>query len=252
MHDYGQKTFFGKTGRFDGTDIIDMILEKRETAAFIVQKIYRYFVNNEVNEKHLHELASSFYASDYDIGKLMRQIFLSDWFYEAKNRGSKIKSPVDLVAGMMKTLHIEFENELALVFLQRSLGQSLFNPPNVAGWPGNRSWVDNSSLMIRLNLPAYLFNSKEVNFKLKEEFEAKRQNKITRRLTARVDLNPILTQIQGKDMEEQVEYLSTYLLPHSGQVPMQLFKHITRGKSAEDTTKLILLGLMSMPEYQMC
>ncbi|MBX2875298.1 MAG: DUF1800 domain-containing protein [Saprospiraceae bacterium] len=252
VHDYGQKTFFGKSGRFDGTDIIDMILERKETAQFIVRKIYRYFVNERINEDHIKQLSEHFYTSDYDIGKLMRKIFLSDWFYEVENRGSKIKSPVDLMAGMMKNLHIEFENELALVFLQRSLGQSLFNPPNVAGWPGNKSWVDNSTLMIRLNLPAYLFNSKEVNFKLKEEFEAKRQNKMTRRLTAKVDLNPIFTQVQGKDVEEQVAYLSAYLLPNSGQPPLPLLKHITRGKSAADTTKLILLGLMSLPEYQMC
>ncbi len=251
-HDYGQKTFFGKTGRFDGTDIIDMILEKRETAQFIVRKIYRYFVNEQLHEDHVQHLANVFYASDYNIEKLMREIFLSDWFYRAENYGSKIKSPVDLIAGMMKSLQIEFENELALVFLQRSLGQSLFNPPNVAGWPGNRSWVDNSTLMIRLNLPAYLFNSKEVNFKLKEEFEAKRQNKITRRLTAKVDLNPIMTQVRGKDVGAQVDYLSAYLLPNGSKVPMQLFKHITLGKSTEDTTKLVLLGLLSLPEYQMC
>ena len=252
VHDYGQKTFFGQSGRFDGTDIIDMILEKKETAQFIVRKIYRYFVNEDINERHVQELANSFYASDYDIAKLMRTIFLSDWFYESKNRGSKIKSPVDLVAGMMKNLHLEFENELALVFLQRSLGQSLFNPPNVAGWPGSKTWVDNSTLMIRLNLPAYLLNSKEVNFKLKEEFEAKRQNKITRRLSANLDLAPIIAKVQGKDIEEKVNYLSAYLLPSSGQVPIQLFKHITQGKNEEETTKLVLLGLMSLPEYQMC
>ena len=106
--------------------------------------------------------------------------------------------------------------------------------------------------MIRLNLPAFLLNSKEVNFKLKEEFEAKRQNKITRRLNANLDLTPIIAQVQGKDIEAQVKYLSDYLLPNSGKIPMPLFKRITRGKSAEDTTKLVLLGIMSLPEYQMC
>lgn len=252
IHDYGAKTFFGKTGRFDGTDIIDIILSKEETAQFIVRKIYRYFVNEQVNESHVRELAKSFYSSGYDIEKLMRSIFLSDWFYDKINRGSKIKSPVDLVAGMMKNLHIEFQNELALAFLQRSLGQSLFNPPNVAGWPGNKNWVDNSTLMIRLNLPAYLFNSKEVNFKLKEEFEAKRQNKITRRLTAAVDLSPIFKQMKGRSLKEQVDYLSDYLLPIKPQAPLQMFERITQGQSQEQATKLLLLGILSLPEYQMC
>jgi len=252
IHDYGRKTFFGKTGRFDGTDIIDIILSKEETARFIVRKIYRYFVNEQINERHVHDLAKSFYASDYNIEKLMRKIFLSDWFYDKINRGSKIKSPVDLLAGMLKNLHIEFQNELALAFLQRSLGQSLFNPPNVAGWPGNKSWVDNSTLMIRLNLPAYLLSSKEVNFKLKEEFEARKQNKITKRLSAAVDLSPIFKQMKGKSLKEQVDYLSNYLLPAKPQAPLQLFERITRGQSPEQATKLLLLGIMSLPEYQMC
>lgn len=252
VHDYGRKTFMGKTGRFDGTDIIDMILEKRETAEFIVRKIYRYFVNEQVNEAHIKPLADSFYASDYNIEQLMRKIFSSDWFYSPENRGSKIKSPVDLVAGMMKNLDIEFENDLALVFLQRSLGQSLFNPPNVAGWPGSKNWVDNSTLMIRLNLPAFLFNSKEVNFKLREEFEARTPNRITKRLTATVNLSPILKQVKEKPLSEQIDFLSTYLLPTLPHGTLALFEHIIRGKSPEETTKLILFGLMSLPEYQMC
>ena len=252
IHDYGRKNFLGKTGRFDGTDIIDIILEKEETAQFIVRKIYRYFVNEQVNEARVNQLARSFYQSDYDIEQLMRTIFLSDWFYAPENQGSKIKSPVDLIAGMMKNLDISFENELAIAFLQKSLGQSLFNPPNVAGWPGNRAWVDNSTLMIRLNLPAYLFNSKEVNFKLREEFEARRPNQVTRRLMAEVSLSSIFKQVKNKNLAEQVEYLSAYLLPTKPNVSPSLFAHITRGKSADEATRLVLLGLMSLPEYQMC
>ncbi len=82
-HDFGQKTFMGKTGNFDGTDIIDIILERKETAIFIVSKLYRYFVSEQVNPEHIEKLASLFYDSDYDIKKLMYAIFSSDWFYDA-------------------------------------------------------------------------------------------------------------------------------------------------------------------------
>lgn len=252
VHDYGRKTFFGKSGRFDGTDIIDMILDKRATADFIVTKIYRYFVNENVDVGIIADLSRQFYDSSYDIGALMRVIFTSDWFYTKQNKGTKIKSPVELMAGMLKSLHIDFENELALAFLQKSLGQSLFNPPNVAGWPGNKNWVDNSTLLMRLNLPAYLFNSKEVNFKLKEEFEARQKNKVTRRLMAKVDLSQIYTLVKGKGLQEQLDLLSQYLFAQQPSLSIPLFERITRGKTEEEAIKLQLVGLLSLPEYQMC
>lgn len=252
VHDYGRKTFFGKSGRFDGTDIIDMILEKRETAHFIVKKIYRYFVNEQVDEEIVLDLSRQFYDSSYNIGALMRVIFTSDWFYAKKNKGSKIKSPVELMAGMLKSLHIDFENELALAFLQKSLGQSLFNPPNVAGWPGNKNWVDNSTLLLRLNLPAYLFNSREVNFKLKEEFEARQRNKATRRLMAKVDISQIYSLVKGKALQEQLAMLSQYLFAQQPNISLPLFQRITRGKTEEEAIQLQVVGLLSLPEYQMC
>ncbi|MBK7475185.1 MAG: DUF1800 domain-containing protein [Haliscomenobacter sp.] len=153
QHDYNRKTFFGKTGNYDGTDIIDLILERKETALFIVGKIYRHFVHEKGPEERIKALAREFYASGYDIGRLMQAIFESDWFYAPENIGTKIKSPVELLAGMIRSLGLQFEDGLGAVFVQRALGQILFHPPNVAGWPGGRSWIDNSTLMTRLNLP---------------------------------------------------------------------------------------------------
>ena len=80
-HDYGRKTFMGKTGNFGGEDIIDILLERQETAQFITRKFYRYFVNEKVEERRVQALAAKFYRSNYDIAALMREIFASDWFY---------------------------------------------------------------------------------------------------------------------------------------------------------------------------
>jgi len=87
-HDYGSKTFMDSTGRFGGEDIIDIILARKETAIFIVKKIYKYFVNEQINEKRINNLANYFYKNDYNIAKLMQKIFTSSWFYEqAAKRG---------------------------------------------------------------------------------------------------------------------------------------------------------------------
>ena len=96
QHDNDLKTIFGKTGNFNGEDVIKMILERKETAQFLTTKIYKYFVNETIsgNEKRLAELSKLFYKSDYDIANLLENIFTTDWFYDQENIGSHIKSPV--------------------------------------------------------------------------------------------------------------------------------------------------------------
>ncbi len=114
-------------------------------------------------------LADRFYKSDYDIGKLMEDIFTSDWFYDEKNIGCKIKSPVELLVGIQRMLPMKLENEEALLLLQRLLGQILFYPPNVAGWPGGKTWIDSSTLMMRMRIPQLINDRDEFNIKPKAD-----------------------------------------------------------------------------------
>ncbi len=88
QHDFGEKTFMGKTGNFNGGDIVDIILEKKEVADFISKKIYKYFVNDNVDKNNVAEISDVFYSSNYDIKKTMHFIFSSKWFYDNKNIGS--------------------------------------------------------------------------------------------------------------------------------------------------------------------
>ncbi len=168
-HDTGVKTFLGKTGNFDGDDIIDIILEQKATAYFITQKIYKYFVNENMDNEKIAPLAERFYQNNYDIKKLMSDIFTSDWFYEEKNIGNRIKSPVELIVGIRRLIPMELNRpELQLLF-EKILGQVLFYPPNVAGWPGGKNWIDSSALMFRMRLPQLLTNSGKLLLKPKED-----------------------------------------------------------------------------------
>ncbi len=136
QHDEGPKTFLGKAGNLSGDDILDILLNKKQTAVFITRKIYRFFVNDAVDEKRIHALADRFFQSGYHIQKLLTDIFTSDWFYDEKNIGVHIKSPVEWIVGIRRQLPQEIEHPEAQILIQRLLGQVLFNPPNVAGWPG--------------------------------------------------------------------------------------------------------------------
>ncbi|HEY0732994.1 MAG TPA: DUF1800 domain-containing protein, partial [Chitinophagaceae bacterium] len=163
QHDFGTKTVLGRTGNFDGEEVLDILLEEKQTAKYLSQKIYKFFVNENLDKEKADWLADRFYKNGYDIAKLLEDIFTSDWFYDEKNIGSKIKSPVELLVGIQRMLPMKLENEEALMVLQRVLGQLLFYPPNVAGWPGGKSWIDSSSLMMRLRIPKLINDVDEMN-----------------------------------------------------------------------------------------
>jgi uncharacterized protein (DUF1800 family) len=159
QHDEGTKTFFGKTGNFSGEDILNILLEQRQTSVFITRKIYRFFVNENVDEEKVNRLAQRFYETGYDIQDLMVGIFTSSWFYDAGNVGSQIKSPVLWMVGLRRQLPMELQNPRVQLVVERLLGQVLFAPPNVAGWPGGKHWIDSSSLMMRMQLPGIINQS---------------------------------------------------------------------------------------------
>lgn len=104
QHDGAAKTYMGKTGNFDGDDILDILLEQPATAIFIIRKIYTFFVNEEVDAEKVEWLAKRFYQSGYAIQNLLQDIFTIDWFFDPKNMGSRIKSPVELWVGMRRQL----------------------------------------------------------------------------------------------------------------------------------------------------
>jgi len=252
QHDFGQKNFMDKQGNFNGEDIVNILLEQKETAHFIATKVYKYFVNEQVNEQHVKAMADYFYNSDYDIEKLMRYIFTSDWFYDEKNMGTKIKSPIDLLAGLIQTLQVQFENKRQLLQIQRALGQVLFNPPNVAGWAGGRNWIDNSTLMLRLNLATALLTSKEVAFRGKDEFEASTKSKAVKKVTARVNLQPLRKSVQNIPKSEWPQTLVNILLQTDVAFDESLIKDYAIIGKEENYFALLVMRIMSTPEYQMC
>ncbi len=168
-HDIENKIFFNSIGKYDGDDIIDIILEDKQCARFISEKIYRYFVNPIPNKEHVNTMTNMFYK-DYNIENLMRFVFMSDWFYDEENIGSKIKSPIEYLVGMANTVPIKFERERDLLKIQRLLGQTLLDPPNVAGWKGDKAWIDANTIMARLKLPSILLNNAMISLKEQGDF----------------------------------------------------------------------------------
>ena len=153
LHDFGVKTFLGQTGLFDGTDVIDIILAQEPTAEFIAGKLYRYFVREELSHQTAASLGSTFRDAQYELEPLLTRIFLSRDFYSPRSYATQIKSPVHLVVSTYRKLGLtEMPTIPDFNRLTARLGQRLFNPPNVAGWAGGRSWITPGSLLQRGNL----------------------------------------------------------------------------------------------------
>lgn len=159
-HDFGEKTFLGETGNFGGFEIIEIILKQKQCARFIVNKIYKFFVNDKVNETIAGELADYFYSTDYDIELLMKKIFTSDFFYNIENIGAKLKTPYELMGGVMKFYNLKFDDYRSFSAFNKFFGHDIFHPPTVAGWNFERGSMDSSSLLIRLDTSRRIFESR--------------------------------------------------------------------------------------------
>ena len=254
QHDDGEKTFQSKTGNLKGEDILNIILQNPKTSTFICTKIYRYFVNEIVDYQIIEQMTKLFRSTDYDIKALMEYIFKSDWFYKQENIGTRIKSPVELLVGLQRNFGIQFERKQPVLFIQKSLGQILFYPPNVAGWSGGKNWIDSSTLMTRMKLPELIFKDSEITFNPKDEGDVNTENlsKKIKQMQANIDWSAFQNNFPTQDPQELLNKLDAYLLsrPLSAQQ-----KSIILGKS-EGKTSLSLLqniaqSIASLPEYQL-
>jgi uncharacterized protein (DUF1800 family) len=261
QHDTDSKTILGKTGNFDGDDVLDILLEQKQTAKFITKKIYKYFVNENVDETKVEWLSNRFYQNGYDIKKLMEDIFTADWFYEEKNIGTKIKSPVELLAGIRRLLPMEMENDQAQLLFQRTLGQILFYPPNVAGWPGGKSWIDSSSLMLRLRVPQILTANDVLDIKPKVDDDVqggmmeagmKKLQAAVKGGTATTDWALVNKIFEAVPREKLLQKITQTVLQTKTRVPDSLLEKYLNKESRENFVKSAVVNLMSTPEYQLC
>lgn len=152
QHDDGVKEVLGRRGRFDPDDVLDILLAQPAAAEFIVGKLWREFVSPTPDSVEVRRIAGVFRNSGYDIRTALRALFGSEAFWAADNRLALIKAPVDIVAGTLRSegvrLPADSDPRLPVLAL-RNMGQDLFAPPNVRGWPGGDAWVDASSLLAR-------------------------------------------------------------------------------------------------------
>ena len=251
LHDAGQKTFLGNTGNFGGEDIINMLLAKKETARFICNKLYKYLVNEIPDAIHVNAMADVLYNNKYELKPLLNYVFTADWFYADKNMGNMIKAPVEFIVGMNRQFYVEYKNPDVMLQFERTLGQVLFYPPNVAGWPGGKNWIDSSSLMYRIKIPSTVLNDGVIDFSGKTDPEDEaflattlnRRKAVNTQVQTQPDWNKFLADIPVHTSKATIAQV--ILSPALNSKLMAIVN-----RSAD--IKAMVVELVSTPEYQLC
>lgn len=172
-HDDSQKIFLGETGDWNGEDVVDIICKQRSTARFLSRKLYDFFVADEPpvpfwqgtaprDPAAIMILEKSYFDSGYEIKSMLRSLFNSGFFKSKKVRFAKVKSPADLVAGVVRVVgeHSDYRpGQIELALECKYMGMELMNPPSVEGWHTGREWIDSGSLVERINFVSALLGN---------------------------------------------------------------------------------------------
>ena len=162
QHDDSSKTVMGRTGMFDGSDVISIMLAQTECGQFIVTKLWKEFVSPTPDAIEVKRIAQRLQLNNYAISGALSDLLTTSAFWNANNRGSLIKSPVDLVVGTVRQFGFNYSDVMPFVLKTAQLGQNLLMPPNVKGWPGHTDWINTSTLLERKRFTEQLFRTLEL------------------------------------------------------------------------------------------
>ena len=167
-HDYGEKEFLGQRGNFDGDEIVEIICRQEATPRFIARHLYNFFVQDEVpvpswndtpprNPEAIETLVNAYFDNGHSVKEMVRVLLKSDFFKSEEIRYKRVKSPAELVAGVLRLSgHLDRpRRDILEHFLKMDyMGQMLQNPPSVEGWHEGDEWIETGALLERVNFAA--------------------------------------------------------------------------------------------------
>ncbi len=253
-HDFGSKQFMGRKGNFDGEDIIDIILEDPKTAQHLTAKFYSFYVSDQPNEERIEQLADFYFKHNYETKALLKFMFEQPWFYHDSVIQTKIKSPIELINSYQSQLGLSFGIDSGWLLLQRNFNQIMFNPPNVAGWPTGKEWIDSSSLVNRMKMPSVLRGLNQIQAEESPEVDAADPFiEVNRReVMQSAELGFWAYQLPDTKAEDQVLAIEKYMFNRSLPKEIHLKLVSEFQKQPKNKSKNWLFTTMaSLPEYQM-
>lgn len=276
-HDDGEKTFLGRTGAFDADALAAILCEEDACSRFMAHKMLSFFAGDDPADDAVEEGARLLRVLGFEWKPWLETLFKSRWFYSPATRESVVKSPVVLALGALRSMRVPIPPGDALPQLLRLMGQDLFFPPDVNGWPGGATWINSNTLLIRYNFSNWLLNGvSPEQFRVFDRTtapDARRREFIrAQRADNAIEWSPRKTLAQtGADrkLATGADIVDHYLREFLGRVPpaslrsqMLAFAETDasggrRSFSLNDTrfdeaVRGLVHLLMSSPEYQLC
>jgi uncharacterized protein (DUF1800 family) len=255
-HDNGIKRLFGRAGRHDGDDFVQLIFTRPQCSQYLCLKLYKFFVNDLPNgtdskaQRIILELAGRMRAAKYELAPVLETLFKSEHFYAPENTLTQIKSPVQLAIGAARSLGAPVRDSSVLADALGLMGQNLFLPPSVKGWDGGRSWINTSTLYVRQNL-------------LTHQLTGRMPAGYARRRAGPRGFDPqqLVESMKRADGSYDVGQTTDFLLHHClGAEPhearrktvAEFTKNESGGRITNDFVTRLLCLITAMPDYQLC
>ena len=253
QHDNGLKRILGRSGRWNGHELVDMLLAHPSCSEFIAWKIYRAFVNDVPEtpprddvRKVVVQLGKTLKSNKYNLKKTLGELFRSGHFYAAANRAAHIKSPIELMVGTIRDLGVPVRNVDTLRTAAARLGQRLGYPPSVKGWDGGRAWINTSTMFLRQNTAVWMLTGRDAG------------GHPWPNDTTPFDPMPLVEQLerQGEiNPDEATVYLQRLLLACPvDDARSQAIRHVftlANDRVNADSLTAALCVLTALPEYQL-
>jgi uncharacterized protein (DUF1800 family) len=257
MHDAGVKTVLGRTGHFDGPEILKIIVAQPQAARFISGKLWKFFASESGEPALIEALADVFRSKDNQFKPLLRAMFRSEEFYAGSVVGAQVKSPVHWLVGAIRLLERPMPPPIVSTEMIKSLGQDLLMPPNVKGWDGGLSWITTNTLLARYNQAATLVLGQgnlgaPGGGRPGQNMAAQLANAAARRMDP-VDVNSIVSLSDRRDAETLITALGQRFMP--GQLTDQHRQVLrdflgSRTEFQDTDVRHAIRLLMCTPEYQ--
>lgn len=235
QHDTGTKIVLGESGRLGGEDGVRIVLQQESAPQFIARKLFRFFVMDEPrpSAELLAPLAKQLRENDLNIAPVIRRILSSNLFYSRQAIGRKVRSPVELAVGFLRSLEGS-TNAFELAASVEQIGQGLFYPPSVKGWDGGRTWINSSTLLGRSNLIRNLVEHEKTRF-------------------GRTTLVEYMRAQGAKSATAMVQLLEELLfaVPIPSAARERIEKLAGNGRD-EDKLNEAVHALCTLPEFQLC
>lgn len=254
--DHGSKTIFGKTGRFDGDDVVDLVYQQPAAATFLPGELVRTYLSDQpLPAGYVESLGAIWRKSGFDLRVLAHRFFGSQLFYAPAYRGNLIKSPLQFFVGLLQDLDLSvapLPRQVLLPF--RQMGQTLYQPPNVRGWVGGRSWINSSTLAARRQTVQTLFREFDESVLNADDRRALAAARAAGRTRFVVD-DHVLGRWQSLPPDRfAAEAAAQFLAPAPPPTFARALTAFLRDPDtpAAERPRAALAALFQTPEYQLC